>query len=139
MEAKWTTRVSLAVCLAAAAVTTGLACLTATRLSAADVPILLFVVGPYIALAGLAWWQRRQPVLRIALLVVIAVLSLAGLSLFGIDTCHFVNEPRNRQTQHMAVFLVPLAQWLVTFFAAIFVLVLSIVARQHVAKPGNRK
>jgi hypothetical protein len=129
MAAKWTTGVSLAVCLVAAAITIGLGCLTATRLSAADVPIFLFVVGPYVVLAGLAWWQRSEPVLRIAVLVVIVVLSLAGLSLFGIDTWHYVNELPNRQSQHMTVFLVPLAQWLVLFVVSLFVLVVSVVGR----------
>src|SRR6516225_436828 len=107
MDAKWTTRVSLAVCLLAAAVTAGLACLTATGLSVADVPILLFVVGPYLVLGGLAWWQRTQAVLRIALLVVIAVLGLAGLCLFGVDTWHYFADPRYRQIQRMTVFLIP--------------------------------
>ena len=126
----WTTGVSLAVCLLASAITTGVACLTATRLTAADVPILLFVVGPYLALAGLAWWQRRQPVMRMALLVVIAVLSLAGVALFGIDSYHFAREPPTRQTQHVAIFLVPLAQWLVIFVVAPFVLLAAIAGRQ---------
>ena len=135
MRTNWTTGVSLAMCLLAAVVTTGLACLTANRLSAADVPILLFVVGPYVVFAGLAWWQRRQPVMRVALLVVIAVLSLAGISLIGIDTWHFVNEPRNRQTQHVAVFLVPLAQWLVLFVVAPFVAAAAIVESRTRRQP----
>jgi hypothetical protein len=118
------------VCLLAAAITAGVACLTATRLTAADVPILLFVMGPYLALAGLAWWQRRQPVMRLALLVVIAVLSLAGVALFGIDSYHFAKERSNRQTQHVAIFLVPLAQWLVVFVIAPFVVAAAIVGRR---------
>src|SRR5262245_35997240 len=130
MAANWTTGVSLTVCLVAASITTGVACLTATRLTAADVPILLFVVGPYLALAGLARWQRRQPVMRIALLVVIVVLSLAGVALFGIDTWQFAIEPPNRQTQHLAVFLVPLAQWLVIFVVAPFVVAAAIAGRR---------
>ncbi|HTI50826.1 MAG TPA: hypothetical protein VL475_07740 [Planctomycetaceae bacterium] len=137
MTAHWTTGVSLTVCLLSTAITTGLACLTANRLTAADVPILLFVVGPYFALAGLAWWQRKQPVMRMALLVVIAVLSLAGVSLFGIDTWHFVNEPPNRQTQHTAVFFVPLAQWLVLFVVAPFVAAAAIAAGDRVVLPTS--
>jgi hypothetical protein len=87
-------------------------------------------VGPYLLLDGLAWWQREKAVMRIALLAVIAVLALAGLSLFGVDTWHYFADPRYRQIQRMNVFLVPLAQWLVTFFVAIFALVLSIAGRQ---------
>jgi uncharacterized membrane protein len=139
MTAKWTTGVSLAVCLLAASITIGVACLTANRLTAADVPILLFVVGPYLALAGLAWWQRRQPVMRMALLVVIAVLSLAGVTLIGIDSWHFATEPPNRQTQHVAVFLVPLSQWLVLFVVAPFVAAAAMASRRSNGSADKRK
>ncbi len=50
-------RLTIAVCLLAAAVETVLSCTSTARVSPSDAPIVLFIIGPYLLLAVFAWWR----------------------------------------------------------------------------------
>lgn len=76
--------------------------------------IMLFIIGPYAALAALAWLTRFHRVMSVVVFFVTLALSSFGLYLFSVDCYQFFTDPEYRQHQRLTVFIVPLVQW---FFA----------------------
>jgi len=130
-------RLTIALCLLAAAVTAVLGCTSTAGLSASDAGVILFVIGPYAALGLFAWWQRGKAGVSRALLAVTAALATLGLFVFGMDSYRYHTEPQYRMVQRMAVFLVPLMQWAVVLMLGL-VLVGMRVGSPRQAPPRGR-
>lgn len=108
--------VSLFVCLLALVVEFVLTLLSTNNpwaLGLGDVVILLFILGPYLALAAIAWTVRRRRVFAWVTLVVILVLSVWGLSVAGTHTYYYLTDLEFRMIQPIGIFLMPLGQWFV--------------------------
>jgi hypothetical protein len=129
-------RITIALCLLAAVITTILGCTSTAGLSASDAGVILFVIGPYAALGAFARWQRGKAGVSRALLAVTAALATLGLFVFGTDSYRYHTEPQYRPGQRMAVFLVPLLQWAVTLAVGL-VLVGMWVGPRREAPPGG--
>jgi len=104
-------RLTIVVCLLAAAAEAVLGCTSTTRVSLGDAPIVLFIVGPYLLIALVAWLQRGKLAASWTLLAVAVGLSAWGLHVFVEDSYRYQTEPHYRKVQRMAVFFVPLLQW----------------------------
>lgn len=61
MAAATIARLTVALCLLAAAIEVVLGCTSTAGLTPGDALIMLFVIGPYLLLALFAWRQRGQP------------------------------------------------------------------------------
>lgn len=107
-------RIALALCGLAVIVEAGLmlAGSDISTLGLADTPIVLFVIGPYVALGLIAWWQRERWFASLAILGAIGVLMAWGLSVSTIDCFRDHTDPEYRLMQRSALFLVPLMQWI---------------------------
>ena len=111
MTAGSVARATVGVCLVAAAAEVALGCTSTAGLSAADAPVALFVVGPYLVLAAVAWRQRRRPAAARVLLAAAVGLSAWGLYAFGVDSYGYHTEPEYRGVQRTVAVFVPLGQW----------------------------
>jgi hypothetical protein len=103
--------VTIVVCLLAAVAELALCCNATARLTVMDAPILLFVVGPFLCLATIAWRQHSKLDVSWILLVVVIGLSAWGLYVLGDDAYRYHAEANYRKTQRLAVFYVPLVQY----------------------------
>lgn len=112
-------RSTVIVCLFAAAVEVALGCVSTAGLAPADAIIALFVVGPYLLLASLAWRQRERATASRSLLAVAVGLSAWGLATFGWHGYRYHAEPQYRALQNMALFSVPLLQWVAVFLVGL--------------------
>ena len=130
-------RVTVAVCCLAAVAEVVLAVASSTGLTLFDTLIALFVVGPYLVTAWMAWMQRGRRVVSGVLLVAASLLAAWGLYVYGVDCYRYHNEPNYRMVQRMEIFLVPLCQWLVTLVLGAFVLGLWVGARRSRAPGGQ--
>ena len=77
------------------------------------VVLMLFIVGPYGALATFAWLTRSYRIASIILFFLTLALAAGGLSLFSYDCYQFHTDPEHRLAQRMVAFIVPLGQWFV--------------------------
>ena len=111
MTAKSRARMTVAICLFAAAVETVLGCTSTAGLSPGDALLVLFVIGPYLLLARFAWSRREETAASWVLLVSTAVLAAGGLYVFGEDSYQYHTKPEFRRIQRLAVFLVPIVQY----------------------------
>ena len=108
-----TARVTITVCLLSAVVEAGLACTATPRLSVMDAPIVLFMLGPYLCLAMIAWLQRGKLAASWTLLAVALGLSIWGLYVIGEDSYRYHTDANYRKLQRLAAFFVPLVQYAV--------------------------
>jgi len=122
-------RATVIVCLFAAAVEVALGCASTAGLAPGDAIVALFVVGPYLLLASLAWRLRARATASRALLAVAVGLSAWGLATFGWHGYRYHAEPQYRALQNMALFSVPLLQW---------VAVLLVGLASLLVRPGSR-
>jgi hypothetical protein len=109
-------RVSLGICLiaiGAAFVLMLLATNDPWSLNVGDGAILLYVLGPYLALAGIAWASRRGQKIAWTVFLTTVVLVAWGLWTNASHTYYFLTDMEFRKVQPLAIFLVPLAQWFV--------------------------
>jgi hypothetical protein len=81
------------VCLFAAAVEVASGCVSTAGLAPADAIIALFVAGPYLLLASLAWRLRARATASRALLAVAVGLAAWGLATFGWHGNRYRAEP----------------------------------------------
>jgi hypothetical protein len=123
MTAGVVARLTIVVCLLAAVVETVLGCTSSESLAPGDALIVLFVIGPYLLLALLAWRQRGQPAASWVLLAVAVGVSAWGFYILGEDSYRYHTEPQYRTLQRMAVFFVPLLQWAVVLVVGFALLV----------------
>jgi hypothetical protein len=104
-------RITWAVCFLAAAITLVLGCTSTAGLGPSDVVIAAFVIGPYLLLGLLAWWQRGESIASWLLLAVTVILATGGVYLFGLDSYRYHTDWQYRMAQRLTVLLVPLLQW----------------------------
>lgn len=135
MTAGSVARLTIAVCVLAAAVETVLGCTSTAGLSPGDALIVLFVIGPYLLLALFAWRQRGQRAASWVLLAVAVGMSAWGLYVFAEDSYRYHTEPQYRMVQRMAVFFVPLLQWAVVLVVGLALLVRRLSSRR--GRPGT--
>jgi hypothetical protein len=124
------TKATLAICLVAAVATAVLGCTSTAGLTPGDAAVVLWVVGPYLLLASLAWWQRARPAASVVLLIIVVALSAWGIYVYGEDSYRYHTEPRYRMVQRVAVFAVPLAQWLIAMVAWMILLAVWLLSRR---------
>jgi uncharacterized membrane protein len=80
---------------------------------AADVPLLLFLAGPLLYLALLAWRRRDHPGRSRSLLRATLGVAVCGLLALGLHCYRFHTDPAVRGGLNLVPRLVPLAQWVV--------------------------
>jgi hypothetical protein len=114
--------ITVAVCFLAAVAEVALAVASSTGLTLFDALIALFVVGPYLVTAWMAWMQRRRRVVSGLLLAAASLLAAWGMYVYGVDCYRYHTEPNYRMVQRMGIFMVPLCQWLVTLVLGSFLL-----------------
>jgi hypothetical protein len=73
--------------------------------------IVDFVLGPYLLLGLLAWWQRGKSIVSWLLLAVAVILATWGVCLFALDSYWYHTDWQYRMSQRMTVLLVPPWQW----------------------------
>jgi len=99
--------------LFASAITLILGCTSTAGLRPSDAVLCAFVLGPYLLLGLLAWWQRGESIASWFLLVVTVTLATLGVYLFGLDSYRYHTDFEYRMSQRMTVLLVPFLQWAV--------------------------
>lgn len=112
-------RSTVIVCLFAAAVEVALGSASTAGLAPADAIVGLFVAGPYLLLASLAWRLRARMMASRAMLAVAVGLAAWGLATFGWHGYRYHAEPQYRALQNMALFAVPLLQWVAVFLVGL--------------------
>jgi hypothetical protein len=71
----------------------------------------VFLIGPPLFLAVLAWRRQNHPARSRLLFGVTAIIAVGGLSVLGLDLYRFSTDPQFRKTPSMNGQLVPLVQW----------------------------
>lgn len=126
-HAKWT--IFLSLLAAAAAVALAVAIAPAWSPTGIEPLFLVFLAGPMVFLALMAW-RRREHATRAKLLLRLAVLLVAGgVGVLVYDYVRFRSEQPGHHATHMHPLIIPLVQWLA-------VLVIWIVL---VVKEGQEK
>lgn len=131
------TIVSLVVCLLAVVVElvlTALATNSPGSIQPSDAVILLYIVGPYLALAVIAWCGRVNR--RLAWVIFSFSLGLIVWGIWGAAShaYFYQTDPEYRLVQPIGVFLIPLGQWLGSAFLGIAV---ASYRRQTSIREGN--
>ncbi len=124
-------KLTIGLCLLAAAVEVVLCCTSTTNLAPGDVVAALLVVAPYFVLAGMSWMQRNNPRRSWLLLAIAVAISAWGIYLFAEDSYRYHTDPDYRLVQRWAVFLVPALQWVVVGLTGLVLLILRIRSRQE--------
>ena len=127
---------TVAVCLLSAIAETILGVTTSTRLSARDMVIVLFIVGPYLLLASLTWCHRGLWKGSWTLLAIAVIISASGLYIFGNHSYRWHTDPQFRKVQSMAIFFVPLVQWAIVLLVGISSVVRWQTFRNELAGTG---
>jgi hypothetical protein len=83
---------------------------SSTGLRSSDLPYLLLVAVPYWLLGVLAAWQRRRQRSSAPVFIAVLLVSLVGVTLFGVDSYHFHIVPAHRLVQRFSVITIPLLQ-----------------------------
>ena len=136
MRHKLPSILTVGVCLLSA-IAEAILCVTAsTRLSASDILIVSFIVGPYLLLAFLAWLPRHQTKDSWTLLALAVMIASGGLYVFGSHSYSWHTDPQFRKAQSMVIFLVPLGQWAIILFVTVVDVVRALISGNEQA--GNR-
>ena len=124
---------TVAICLLAAVIETGLASASTSSLSPADIIVLIFLIGPYMLFGLFAWlYRRNKTVARVMLAIVIGV-AVCGLYAVGLDSYRYYTDPEYARVQRLIVPVVALVQWCVVAVVALWLLGVWLVGR-HRAK-----
>jgi hypothetical protein len=110
---------TVVVCVLTAFAETVLGFTSSTRLSASDILVVLFIVGPYLLLASLAWCHRGLREGSWTLLAIAIGISAWGLFVFGDHSYRWHSDPQFRKVQSMAILFVPLVQWAIVLLVGI--------------------
>jgi hypothetical protein len=137
MTAGLVARLAIAVCLLAAAVETVLGCISTASLAPSDGLIVLFIIGPYLLLALLAWRQRGRPAASWTLLAVAVVMSAWGLYVLGEDSYRYHTEPQYGKYQRLAGCFVPLVQWAIVLLVGLGLLVWRLASPRSINRDGS--
>ncbi|MCO6047768.1 hypothetical protein NG895_28015 [Aeoliella sp. ICT_H6.2] len=116
--------VTLVICILAIAIDLVLTVLATNNpwsLQPSDAAILLYIVGPYLALAAVAWFGRVSR--RLAWVIFLSSLALTVWGLWGAAShaYFYQTDPEYRLVQPIGVFLIPLGQWLGSAFLGVAV------------------
>lgn len=74
--------------------------------------LMVFLAGPLLFAALLAWGRRRHPGRSRFLLGLTVLVAAVGLAVLGNDWYRFVGEPPDRRTPHANPVMLPLYQWI---------------------------
>ena len=107
------------VCTLAALMSLTLVATSTPALRLTDLPFLLFLPAPYLALELLVWSERGRGRLSQLLFVAVLLLSLAGVTILALDSYRFHTLPEHRMVQRMAVITVPMLQSLAVISLAL--------------------
>jgi hypothetical protein len=77
----------------------------------AVVLLFVFLIGPPLFLALLAWRRRTHPKRSRILFATAVVVAVGGLGVLGFNLYRFSTDPAFRRTPNMAGLIVPLVQW----------------------------
>ena len=112
-------KITVLVCFLSSITTVAMGVASTAGLTPEDAFIVLFVIGPYVVLALLAWRYRNRLSASRLLLALVSVMSVWGLYIFGEDCYRYFTEPEYRKVQRMAVLVVPLVQWPATLLSGV--------------------
>lgn len=122
---------TVVVCVLTALVEAGLGIMSSTRVSASDILVVLFTVGPCLVFASWAWCYRGARQGEWTLLAIAISISACGLYTFGAHSYHWHTDPNFRKVQSMAIFFVPLIQWAIVLLVGISLCFGSTVNGSH--------
>lgn len=131
MAARSVAKLTVAVCLLAAAVQTILGCTSCARLVPTDAIPALVEIGPYLLLALLASLQRGRRSASWALLAIAVGLSALGLYIAGEDSYRYHTEWQYRMIERHAPLVVALFQWAVVLVVGLGLLVCWLWSRRR--------
>ena len=129
-------RITWAVCFLASVITLVLGLTSTAGPGPGDAFIVAFVLGPYLLLGLLAWWQRGESILSWLLLAVAVILATWGVCLFGLDSYWYHTDWQYRMSQRMTVLVAPPLQWAAVLVFGLVLLGNWVVTRDDV--PVNR-
>jgi hypothetical protein len=124
-------RLTWAFCFLASAITLVLGRTTSAGPGPGDAYVVAFVLGPYLMLGLLAWWQRGESIVSWLLLAVAVILATWGVWLFGLDCYWYHTDWQYRMSQRMTVLVVPLLQWAGVLVTGLVLLANWAVTRDH--------
>ena len=75
--------------------------------------VLVFLAGPPLFLALLAWRRREHPERSLFLNKLVILVTIPGLAILLYDYFRFRNEPPGEHAQHLHPLIIPLVQWVV--------------------------
>jgi hypothetical protein len=120
---------TVVVCVLTALAEAGLGIMSSTRVTASDILVVLFIVGPCLVFASLAWCHRGPREGEWTLLAIAIGISACGLYAFGDHSFRWHTDPNFRKVQSMTIFFVPLIQW-----AIVLVVGISLVVRAQISR-----
>jgi hypothetical protein len=132
-------REAISLSVATAIGETALLALMTTDWSSVGPQVLLFVflVGPPLFFAMLAWRRRTHAARARVLFVVAAVVAVGGFAVLGYDFYRFSTDRQFRLKPHVNSLLVPIGQWCVV--GAVWVWLVIVEAREkRVARQAAR-
>jgi len=81
--------------------------------------LLSFLIGPYTALALLAWWMRSHRGKSIVLFAITLTLACFGVFVYSVQYDHFLDrDPEDPVGFDPTPFMLAVVQWFVTFCLA---------------------
>ncbi len=95
-----------------------------------DAPIVLFMMGPYLCLAILAWLQRGERAVSWILMALIIGLSIWGLYFIAEDSYRYHTDANYRKLQRLVAFFVPLVQYAVVVLVGMVMMVRHLVSSE---------
>jgi hypothetical protein len=128
---------TIGICLLAATAELVLGCTSTASLTADDAVVLPLLLGRYVLLCLFAWWQRRARAASWLLLALAGALAAWALYVSGVDNYRYHTEPDYRKVQRVAVFVVPLLQWVVVLVVGLVMLVLWWVSRRGAGRADH--
>lgn len=125
---------TVVICVLTALAEAGLGIMCSNRVSASDILVVLFIVGPYLVFASLAWCHRGPREGVWALLAIAIGISVCGLYTFGDHSYRWHTDPNYRKVQSMAIFFVPLIQWAIVLLIGISLVVRAQISRYQMVE-----
>lgn len=122
---------TVVVCVLTALVEAGLGIMSSTRVSASDILVVLFIVGPCLVIASWAWRYRGPREGEWTLLAIAIGISACGLYTFGDHSYRWHTDPNFRKVQSMAIFFVPLIQWAIVLLVGISSVIRAQISRDQ--------
>ncbi len=98
-----------------------------SMLSAEDGLIFPLVVGPYVMIAGLAWWRRTSPWESRVLLVTVGLVIAYGFWVFGQACYRQFNVTHDEIAMDLSPLVAPVFQFLLTTIVGLVLGAMSVI------------